>query len=284
MGTLTEKIRRDLKSIVICGLTAIIVGVTSCAHAATATEAHTDKGELILLGKWSEKQLDNIIRKGSQIQGLGERIDFLSEQFLNVSYKESTLIGNVNMPEIFVINLEGIDCFTYIDYVEAMRLSNSFPQFERNLKKVRYQYGKVAFENRNHFFTDWIEFNSNHIEDVTEEVGGEKTKTVEKMLNKKEDETYFLPGIPTKERKIRYIPSDALDKMIIGRLRTGDYVGIFSEAQGLDVSHTGIIIKDGDKAYLRHASSREENRRVVNEDLINYISNKPGLVILRPKP
>lgn len=281
MGTLTEKIRRDLKSIVICGLTAILAGMTSCAHA--ATEAHTDKGELIFLGKWSEKQLDNIMRKGSQIQDLGERIDFLSEQFLNVNYKESTLIGNVNMPEIFVINLEGIDCFTYIDYVEAMRLSNSFPQFEENLKKVRYQYGKVAFENRNHFFTDWIEFNSNHIEDVTEEVGGEKTKTVEKMLNKKEDGTYFLPGIPAKERKIQYIPSDALDKMIIERLRTGDYVGIFSEAQGLDVSHTGIIIKDGDKAYLRHASSREENRRVVNEDLINYVSNKPGLVILRPK-
>ncbi len=273
---LAEEIRRDLKSIAIYVLTAILVGATSYANAA-------DKGEIIILGKWNEKQLDNIIRKGSQIHDLGKRIDFLSGQFLNVSYRESTLIGNANTPEVFVINLEGVDCFTYIDYVEAMRLSSSFSEFEENLKNVRYKHGKVAFKNRNHFFTDWIEFNSNHIKDVTEEVGGEKTKRVEKTLNEKGDGAYFLPGIPVKQREIRYIPSSAFNKTIIERLRTGDYVGIYSEAQGLDVSHTGIVIKDGDKVYLRHASSREGNRRVVDEDLINYISNKPGLVILRPQ-
>lgn len=280
MKTLIKKAKISM-SIVGFGLVTILIGMTSCTHA--ATEARTNKEEHILLGKWNERQLDNIIRKSSKIRDLGERIDFLSGQFLNVSYKESTLIGNINTPEVFVINLEGMDCFTYIDYVEAMRLSSSFSQFEENLKKVRYQSGKVAFQNRNHFFTDWRKFNRDHIDDVTERLGGEETKTVEKMMNKKEDGTHFLPGLRVKERKIKYIPSNAFDKIIMERLRTGDYVGIYSEAQGLDVSHTGIIVKDRDKIYLRHASSKEGNRKVVDEDLISYISDKPGLVILRPR-
>mgnify|MGYP001773278871 CR=1 FL=1 len=278
---LIKKALGFLKPIVSFSLIGILTYMTLCAHA--SSNVHTDKGEIIILGKWNEKQLDNIIRKGAQIRDLGERIDFLSGQFLHVPYKESTLIGNISTPEVFVINLEGMDCFTYIDYVEAMRLSSSFSEFKENLKKVRYQYGEVGFQNRNHFFTDWREFNSEHIDDVTEKVGGEKTKTVEKMLNQKEDGTHFLPGIPIKERKIRYVPSYSLSRIIIEQLRTGDYVGIYSDVQGLDVSHTGIIIKNGDKTYLRHASSRDGNRSVVDEDLISYISNKPGLVILRPK-
>ncbi|MER3445839.1 MAG: DUF1460 domain-containing protein [Candidatus Dadabacteria bacterium] len=278
---LTKKALRFLKSIVSFSLIGILACMTPCVHA--SNNVHTDKREIIILGKWNENQLDSIIRKGFQIQDLGERIDFLSGQFLRVPYKKSTLTGNINTPEVFVINLEGMDCFTYIDYIEAMRLSNSFSEFKENLRRVRYRYGKVAFQNRNHFFTDWREFNSGHIDDVTEKVGGEKTKTVEKALNQKEDGTHFLPGIPVKEREIHYIPSYALDRTIIGRLRTGDYVGIYSEAQGLDVSHTGIIIKKGNRTYLRHASSRDENRSVVDEDLTSYISNKPGLVILRPK-
>lgn len=273
--------KRVLELILFFGFTMIPMGITPLAHA--VTDVQTNKEELILLGKWNEKQLDNIIRKSSEIQDLDKRIDFLSGQFLNVNYKESTLIGNLNTPEVFVINLDEMDCFTYIDYVEAMRLSNSFSQFKGNLKKVRYQSGKVAFQNRNHFFTDWIEFDSDHIDDVTDTVGGEKTKTVRKTLNKKENGTYFLPGIPVKERKIQYIPSYALDNTTIERLRAGDYVGIYSEVQGLDVSHTGIIIRDGNKIYLRHASSKEGNRKVVDEDLISYMSNKPGIIILRPK-
>ncbi len=283
MGIPNKKALRVLKPILSCGLTAILIVMTSCTHASTDDQASADEKEIIILGKWNEKQLDNIISQASQIQDLSERIDFISKQFLGVNYKESTLIGNINTPEVLVINLEGMDCFTYIDYVEAMRLSISFFQFKENLKRVRYHSGKVAFKNRNHFFTDWREFNSDYIDDVTEKIGGEKTKTVEKMLNKKEDGTYFLPGIPIKQRKIEYIPSTAFDRTIIERLKTGDYVGIYSDTPGLDVSHTGIIIKDGGKVYLRHASSRVGNRKVVNEDLISYISDKPGLVILRPK-
>src|SRR5574341_555865 len=101
----------------------IVVETTTYAFTSNQSDTIVTGKELIILGKWNEKQLDYIIRESSKIHDLDIRIDFLSEQFLNVDYKESTLIGNINIPEVFVVNLLGVDCFTYIDYVEAMRLS-----------------------------------------------------------------------------------------------------------------------------------------------------------------
>ncbi len=86
--------------------------------------------EQILLGKWSEEKLNDLLREASSINGPGKRIDFLSGQFLDTKYQESTLIGNADTAEVFVINLEGFDCFTFLDYIEAMRRSVSF----RNLR------------------------------------------------------------------------------------------------------------------------------------------------------
>ncbi len=237
----------------------------------------------ITLGKWSQDELAGIISRAASIKSAGRRIDFLSRYFLDLDYKGSTLVGKKDAPEIFVVNLEGIDCFTFIDYVEAMRLSASFPEFMGNLKRIRYRSGVVAFKNRNHFFTDWREFNSEFVEDVTQQIGGKKARKTIKTLNRKEDGTYLLPGIRPVQREITYIPAEGLVETVFRKLKTGDYAGIYSPLPGLDVSHVGIIIKKGGSIYLRHASSSDRYRRVVDEDLRGYISGKPGLVILRPK-
>jgi len=242
-----------------------------------------NKEKVVILGKWSENKLNDMMQKSAKNNDSGSRIDFISEQFLNVKYEDSTLIGSINTPELLVINLDGMDCFTYIDYVEAIQLSDSFPNFVNNLQSIRYQSGDIGFRNRNHFFTDWVKFNSGSVVDVTRDVGGGKAKTVKKLLNKKADGTFYLVGLPVKERAVTYIPSASIDDKIIESLKTGDYVGIYTETEGLDVSHTGIIIKKNDGVYLRHASSRDENRRVVDEDFLTYVSNKPGIVVLRPK-
>ncbi len=235
--------------------------------------------EHTILGKWAEDELDHILHESGQIRDAGARINFLSGFFLEVDYKESTLIGDANTPEIFIINLQAVD---------------SFSEFRENLKKVRYRGGRVVFENRNHFFTDWREFNQDFIADVTKKIGIQRTKNITKILNKKEDGTHFLHGISPRAREIQYIPSDAVDDSVIEKMKTGDYAGIYSEIQGLDVSHVGIIIKDEDSIYpirknisngvnLRHASSDKKYRKVIDQDLRTYISEKPGIIILRPK-
>lgn len=237
----------------------------------------------VTLGKWTIKDLDGSLRESCRMQDSGKRIGFLSYKLLGTGYKDSTLTGSGDSAEVFVIDLEGVDCFTFIDYVEAMRLSCSFGEFVENLKTVRYREGNVSFAERNHFFTDWIENRAGFIEDVTDKVGAQKALTVRKMLNKREDDTSLIPGIKSCERQLTFIPTDALEDSVISRMSTGDYAGIYSEKQGLDVSHVGIVIKEGQIVKFRHASSAAEKRKVIDEDILQYIKDKPGIIILRPR-
>lgn len=237
----------------------------------------------ILLGKWTEKKIDALLRESWAIDVVAERIDFLSAHFLGTEYEESTLIGDALTPEVFVINLKGVDCFTYIDYTDAMRLSRSFAEFRENLRNVRYRSGIVAFENRNHFFSDWREYNSDHLEDVTGLVSGGTCRKSHKRLNAKQDGTLYLPGIPVTDRDISYINPDDMNDDVIEKMNTGDYVGIYSEDDGLDVSHVGIVIIRDDTIFLRHASSPKHYGKVVDQDFRNYIAEKPGVIILRPR-
>ncbi|HML93923.1 MAG TPA: DUF1460 domain-containing protein [Thermodesulfobacteriota bacterium] len=246
------------------------------------SSAAGSEDEIIKLGKWTEPGLETLMTESASAGGIGERIGFISAEFLGTPYVADTLTGSVNTPEVFTIDLEGMDCFTYVDYVEALSLSDSFPDFEENLRKIRYKDGVVAFRNRNHFFSDWPINNSGKVKDMTREIGGGKTRSASKSLNLKKDGTVYLPGIPVKNRTIYYIPSSEIDGEVTSSLRTGDYAGIFTEIDGLDVSHTGIIVKKGNTAYLRHASSRKSNMKVVDENLTEYMQNKPGLVVYRP--
>jgi hypothetical protein len=238
--------------------------------------------EQIILGKWTREKLDLLLKESSGMPGPGKRIDFLSKQFLDTKYKESTLMGDEETREVFVINLEGVDCLTFIEYIEAMRRSASFNEFRKNLMRVRYRSGLPAFRNRNHFFTDWKAFNSDMIMDVTGSIAAGKSKDVSKRLNEKHDGTFFLPGVQCRLREVTYIQTVNLDETILARLETGDYAGIYSKVEGLDVSHTGIIIKQNGDIFVRHASSVKKHMKVVDEKLIEYLKTRPGIIVLRP--
>lgn len=251
------------------------------AHSGHAMPSRTER-EKIVLGRWTEQNLDEVLKTASTIKNTGERIDFLSRQFLGTPYQESTLSGAPHAPEIYTINLEAVDCFTLLDYVEAMRSSRSFSDFKKRLKRVRYYSGMVAYTQRKHFFTDWAEGNPS-VTDVTEKIGRGKARIILKRLNRKADGKHFIQGIPVTERQVVCIPVGAVDGATMNSLRNGDYVGIYAEAEGLDVSHVGIIIKDRDAVRLRHASSAPAHRKVIDEEFRAYMSGKPGIIVLRPR-
>jgi hypothetical protein len=230
-------------------------------------------GEKVDLGDWNKEEFQALLKSNDAT--------YISKQFLGKPYKAHALIGDIDTNEEFVINLSGVDCFTYIDYIEAMRTSNNFDAFKAALQSIRYQDAHVAFTKRNHFFSDWAIYNE--MVDITQTIGKEKTKTVIKQLNKKDPDTLYLPGIPIVERTITYIPTKSITNAMLSRLQSGDYAGIYIDKIGLDVSHVGIIIKESDKTYFRHASSSKKNRKVVTVMLMEYLKSKPGLVILRPK-
>ncbi|MDD3846413.1 MAG: DUF1460 domain-containing protein [Syntrophorhabdaceae bacterium] len=238
----------------------------------------------ITLGSWSQGRIDEMLTEASKIDETGSRITFLSRHFLDTPYGESTLVGDPGTPEKLVVDLAALDCFTFIDYIEAMRLACSFADFLDGLKKVRYREGVVSYFSRNHFFTDWREYNGRFVSDVTGTIGKERTRRSLKTLNRKANGDLFLEGIPAQSRTVDYIPSAMIDQDVLNELRSGDYAGVYSDIDGLDVSHVGIVIKEKGGVYLRHASSAPASRRVMDQLFGDYIKEKPGAVVLRPRP
>ncbi len=239
--------------------------------------------EKITLGKWSETGIDAMLSEASRIGDTGARIAFLSRHFLDTPYVESTLVGGPETPEEFIVDLAGFDCFTFIDHIEAMRLASSFAEFMQCLRKVRYKDDIVTYTNRNHFFTDWRESNGRFVRDVTAIIGEGRTRQSRKTLNLRSDGAFFLAGITPLPRTVDYIPSASIDGDVLEGLQGGDYVGIYTDTDGLDVSHVGIIIKENERIYLRHASSAADCRKVVDRLFTVYMKEKPGAIVLRPR-
>lgn len=238
--------------------------------------AHEEK---IILGDWTLQRMEVAMEKAGGFRDPGAKIGFLSEKFLGTPYAEKTLGGSADRREVLTVNLSGLDCFTYIDYVESMRRSGGFAEFLKNLVSVRYKDAAVRWDRRKHFFSDWASGDGKNARDATAEIGGKFAVTERKKLNRKADGSLWVPGIDVVERDVSYIPSERLGPETLDAVRTGDYLGIYSEEDGLDVSHTGIAVRKNGKVYLRHASSR--HRRVLDEDLAVYMKKKPGLVVYR---
>ncbi|MCX8070059.1 MAG: DUF1460 domain-containing protein [Thermodesulfovibrionales bacterium] len=237
--------------------------------------------EYIDTGKWTIEQIDLHISNSKNL-AYQDRVDYFSNLFIGIPYNDKTLLGSKDKEEIFVINFREVDCFTYIDYVFALSISSNFIEFKDNLKKIRYKKGKLDFLNRRHFFTDWSYSEPTYVEDITHKIGQDNVKRETKNLNYKTKTNRYLKGLPLVKRVVQFIPSHLVNQTILDNLQTGDYIGIFSNEKGLDVSHVGILIKKTqNKVLFRHASSLKS--KVVEEDFLKYISKKPGIVVLRMK-
>ena len=236
------------------------------------------------LGRFSAQSLKEIIADARALDAAGPRIEFLSRQFLDVPYGADRLVGTADTPEALTINLAALDCYTYLDYVEALRRSAAFDEFPRQVTAVRYRQGEVSWRSRRHFFSDWVAGEAGPVRDVTARVGGAATVYARKELNRAPDGGVLLEGIPVVERTVAYIPAERLDENLARRLATGDYLGVYALAAGLDVTHAGIAILREDGLYFRHASTLRGQRRVVEAPLLDYFRRTPGMVVHRVGP
>ncbi len=212
----------------------------------------------------------------------GHMIDVVSAQFLATPYRDHVLQGSATTPEKLIIDFTGLDCFTYLDYVEAARRSYSQQDFVNQLVLTRYVDGIVSFTHRKHFFSDWANRTYELATDITAAVSPDSV-TVVKQLNLKADGSNYLPGLPVVERAITYIPTAHIDAALIRKLRTGDFIGIYTPLDGLDVTHVGFFIMTDRGPMLRNASSRAENQKVVDSPFLDYVARTPGIIVYRAK-
>ncbi|WP_039985979.1 N-acetylmuramoyl-L-alanine amidase-like domain-containing protein [Vibrio owensii] len=220
------------------------------------------------------------LKRALELKDNEAKIKEISDIFLGVPYVSHTLSGSNEVTEELVVNFGAVDCFTFLDYVEALRRSDSLADLSHNIISTRYFNEDVSYISRRHFFSDWVSEKPFNAYDVTGELSSDAI-SVRKILNKTKEGNSFVPNLAPKVRYVSYISSDDIDKRVVGRLETGDYIGIYSEAKGLDVSHTGIYINTDDGPMLRHASSKPGNMKVVDSPFYEYISNVPGIVVYR---
>ncbi|WP_317993515.1 DUF1460 domain-containing protein [Bartonella gliris] len=245
-------------------------------------QTETQQTAKVNLDPYTLNKLNAVLKERSKMSNHETRkmIELLSEAFLGTPYQANMLHGSENTPEKLIINFRGLDCFTYLDYVEALRKSTSQTEFIENVIRTRYIDGNVSFLNRKHFFTDWANREYKLADDITAQISPDAV-SVEKYLNKKADGGNYLPGLPIVKRNITYIPSSFINEEVISRLQSGDFIGIYTKLPGLDVTHVGFFIMTDNGPMLRNASSRKENEKVVDSPFMDYIAKTPGIVVFR---
>lgn len=256
------------------GMVLAVVGAGAPLPAAQASPA-------VQISGTSEQILQSLLTSNADDSNTSvpARSDAISQEFLGTPYGAHTLIGSADVPEQLVVELQKVDCFTYADYVEALKRSHTRDEFVAKLIDVRYKDGIVSFETRKHFFTDWSAASPPVATDVTAGLSDNAIASP-KNLNSKDSGGAYLPGLPVVARTVTYIPSDRVDADVISGLRTGDYVGAYAEDGGLDVTHVGIFVATADGPVFRNASSLSEE--VVDMPLTDYLHTVPGIVVLRP--
>lgn len=237
----------------------------------------------VIFSSGSYDILEKVLDEQSKMKGTSaEKVDVLTQNFLNTPYNKQTLNLSSASAEKLVINLKAMDCMTFIEYTEAFKRSENEEQFRLNLASIRYINQDIKFNNRRHFFSDWTLGPDAIAVDITDTISPHSIK-VNKQLNLKNNGMTYISNYPIKSREIHYIPTKYLDKEALNRLSAGDYIGIYSEKSGLDVSHVGIVIRKGHQIIFRNASSLRGNLKVSDSDLLDYLRGKKGIIVFRSK-
>ena len=189
---------------------------------------------------------------------------------LQVPYASGTLIGGPQQQETFVARCDSLDCMLLLELVLAA--GDSILTAD-SLKAQRYDNRKCAWEHRLHFFSDWLE-RGPRLLDAGATIPG--SQAVLRSINCKSDGTRWLQGVPCSKRTLHRV---VVNRSTLPYLRHGDLLGFWSNLDGLDVTHVGLLVIEDDTPFLLHASSRAG--AVVMEPLFEYPNLERGLLVLR---
>lgn len=238
-----------------------------------------------------------------QEQSYGDTLTAIGSTFTGIPYVAKTL--EIGEKESLVINLQGLDCTTFVENVLAFGqvLRQGEPRldaFADALETIRYKNGKLdGYTSRLHYFSEWIANNAEKglLSEITEGLGGKPvTRDINFMSTHRElypflaDEDNFL-NIRASERYLNDQPLVVLAKDKIEAkehlLQSGDIIALATSIEGLDVTHTGFAIrKENGRIHLLHASSSNGEVEISELPLAEYLKplrKTTGIMVARPR-
>ena len=223
------------------------------------------------------------------------------KEFLGIPYVAHTLEHGLEEP--LTIEVEGLDCTTFVETALALAKTakaqtSNFNQFAQELEKIRYRDGKRdGYLSRLHYFTDWLFDNEQKglITQPAKDFGKPLPVKVD-FMSTHPDNYAILKANPElvktmaeQEAKVSgrdyfYLPKTEFAANE-DQLNEGDIIGLVTNIKGLDVTHTGILVRIEGRIHLMHASSLANEVVISEEPLDEMLQNKAsytGIVIARP--
>ena len=239
-------------------------------------------------------RINQLLQEGiaSGIKTPNELVAFYADRLLGTPYVAHTLEGD---EELLTINIDELDCTTFVETLYALARTTmngrySWLDYAANLENVRYRNGEMGdYSTRMHYISDWILNNSmrGNLKEVTPDLphADYMIKTIDFMTTHKDsyhslkndsDMVEKIKGceMALRNHRMPYLKKSWLgDKAVKAALRDGDFVGLVTKIEGLDISHLGIIHKD-DKGeiYLLDASMSGGKVMLEQKNLRDHLS------------
>ncbi len=214
----------------------------------------------------------------------------------------------VSNEENLIVNMSGMDCTTVTETVLALSLcikneKYTFDDFSDFLRRIRYAEGQVTYGKRLHYFTSWIENNTENgyvcelPKDALHNTPFAGKQQLDISFMTQHTRLYpqlirnqsLVDTIKTTEkslsgRTVRYIPKAKLrNHALLKRyIHNGDIIAIVTNKQGLDTSHIGIASWHND-GTLHLLNASQIHKKVIDEPmtLYQYMQKHPSQIGIR---
>lgn len=240
-------------------------------------------------------EIDGLLENDS-----GKTVVAVGKTFLGIPYVAKTL--EIGDSETLVINLQGLDCTTFVENILAFTLllqqeKSDFDSFIKILETIRYKDGMLdGYASRLHYFSEWIANNEHKglVRDITAEIGGKEiTKEINFMSTHRDLYPFLADDVNFEKIKtsenflnneaICYLPQDQIEANE-HLIRSGDIIALTTSIEGLDITHTGIASREKDgRIHLLHASSSGEVK-ISEQPLVDYlkkVNKNTGIMVAR---
>ena len=217
----------------------------------------------------------------------------LAEFFLGSPYLAMSL--DQSGREQLHLDLTQFDCMLFVEQLLAIVSADSFDGFAELTRRLRYRNGEISYCTRQHYFHDWI--GSAQLQGVLEASSawpGQARRHLSLNFMSSHRDRYPALQSPAlfdcideleQGRRIDqyYLPLAVLDDALPS-LQSGDIFAVATRVEGLDVSHTGVLVRDGSRLDAIHAAPGRGVMR--SRSFTTYLRSVPdaiGAVIVRPQ-
>ncbi len=239
-------------------------------------------------------KINSLLMEGlhSGLSDANELVCFYAHKLEGTPYVAHTLEGD---SEMLTINIDELDCTTFVETLYALTRTTmngrySWRDYAHHLEDLRYRRGEMGdYSSRLHYISDWIIDNSNrgNLVDVTSDIKcvRYKIKTINYMSTHRDsypslaNDTIYEKiknyEIGYRNHRFPYIKKESLNsKDVKAVVRRGDFVGLVTRIDGLDISHLGIVeLNSEGNIVLLDASSIGKKVMLESVDLKKQLSN-----------